>query len=65
MTRYRVTVPMVCAKTSDTSTSGSGAMVNAYLDELLPVSVLPAEVERLLADRFIEPVQVAEQLAAA
>lgn len=56
MTRYRVTAPTVLAKTSDTALSGGQVMVTAYADDLLPVSVLPAEIERLLADRFVEPI---------
>lgn len=65
MTRYRATVPVVNATTSDTSLSGSRVMVSVYLGDLLPVSVLPAEIERLLADGFIEPVDVDAQPVAA
>lgn len=60
MTTFRAVVPMVCAKTNQTSPDGSQVMANIYLGDMLPASVLPSEVERLLADRFIEPVELAD-----
>lgn len=67
MTEYRAVWPMLSGiRTSSAAnggTPGARASIQAYAGEILPGDVLPEEIDRLLADGAIEPVEFASEAA--
>lgn len=66
MTRYRVVWPMVSGiRTGSSAAGNTNAMraAHAYDGEFLPGDVLPEEIERLLADGAIKPVELVDEAA--
>ncbi|WP_327633670.1 hypothetical protein OHB24_27165 [Kribbella sp. NBC_00482] len=62
---YRVTAPYVMVKCAGSVLpGGNGYMaIGLYRDSLIPASVAPGEVERLLSGGFVEVVPVAAEVA--